>query len=136
MSARARVVAARVFVRVGACKQRVLHLPYRSFTSDREFEVLLRDRIPVLVHHHDAKEHAKREEEDSVNVVFHSIANRCREGKEHYLSNDEEGSTKNNIADRPTVLERPENQNKLGDDIYDRADERPQNVDDPKTNRF
>lgn len=136
MTARARVVTARVFVCIGTCKQRVLHLPHRGFTSDREFKVLLRDRIPVLIHHHDAKEHAKREEEDSVDVVFHSIADCCREGKEHDLSNDEEGGTKNNIANRPAVLERPEYQNKLGDDIYDRANERPQNVDDPKTNRF
>ena len=69
------------------------------------------DAVPVPVNHHDAQQHAKREE--TIDVVFVGVANRDAESKQDHLSDSEKRGTKYNISDGPTVFERSEHEKKL-----------------------
>ena len=60
------------------------------------------------------------------------VANGDRERKEDDLRDGEERSAKHNVADRPAVLERAEDEDELRDDVDDGADQRPEDVDDPE----
>ena len=95
-----------------------------------------RDTVPVPIYHHDAEEHAKREEEQAVDVVLDGVANRHREGEEDDLRNREEGGSEYNVADRPAVLECTEDKYELRDDIDDSADQGPEDVYDPQSDRL
>ena len=94
-----------------------------------------RDGIPVLVHHHDAKEHAQCEEEEAVDVVFDGVADGDAERKEEDLCDGEKGGAKDDVADRPAVVEGAEDEDELGYDVDHGADERPEDVDDPESGR-
>jgi hypothetical protein len=50
-----------------------------------------------------------------------------------YLSDREECCTENNVTNWPSVLECSEHEDQLRDDVNERADEGPENVDNPKT---
>lgn len=63
------------------------------------------DTIPVFVHHHDAQEHAKSEEEQPVDVVLDSVTDRNTEGEQHDLGDGEERSSEDDITDGPSVIE-------------------------------
>lgn len=52
-----------------------------------------------------------------------------------YLSDGEERCTKDDVTNRPSVLECPEDKDQLGDDVDDCADEGPEDVDNPKAER-
>lgn len=110
----------------------LLDLPNRCFTANTKFEILLGDRVPVLVDHHDTEEHAKSEEEETVDVVLDSIADGHAEGEEDNLGDSEEGSTEEDITNWPPVVECTGHKDELGDDVYDDADGWPDKVDDPK----
>ncbi len=94
------------------------------------------DAVPVLVHHHDAEEHAQREEEQAVDVVLDRVAYRDREREEDDLRDREERRAEHDVPDRPAVLERAEHKHELRDDVHDRAHQRPQDVDDPEPDRL
>jgi hypothetical protein len=89
--------------------------------------------VPVLVNHHHAQKHAKGEEEKSIDIVFDGITDRNAESKQKDLGDGEKRSAKHNVTDGPPILKSPEDKDKLGDDVYDDTDERPQNIDDPET---
>ena len=92
------------------------------------------DTIPVLVHHHNTKEHTQRKEEQAIDIMLDGIAYSSRERKQQDLGDSEEGCSKDDIPDRPPVVEGAEHQDELGDDIYDDADEGPEDVDYPEAN--
>ena len=94
------------------------------------------DAVPVFVDHHDAQEHAKREEKEAIDVVFDGIADRDAESEQDDLSNCEKRGPKHNISDRPTVFKRSEYEDKLRDDVDHSADQGPQDIDDPQGNGF
>jgi len=71
------------------------------------------DTVPVLVDHHDAQQHAEREEKEAIDVVFYRVADRDAEGEQDHLSNSEEGGSEHDISDRPTVFESSEHEDKL-----------------------
>ena len=106
--------------------------PNSRLTANTEFKVLLGDRVPVLVDHHDAKEHAESEEEETVDVVLNSIAYCHAEGEEDNLGDSEEGGAEEDITNRPPVVECSGYKDELGDDVYDDTNGWPDKVDDPK----
>ena len=79
------------------------------------------DAVPVLVDHHDAQEHAKRKEKETIDVMFDGVADRDAEGEQDDLSNGEEGGAEYDISDGPAVFEGSEDENELGDDVNDGA---------------
>jgi len=94
------------------------------------------DTVPVLVDHHDAQQHAKREEKEAIDVVFDGVADRDAEGEQDHLSNGEECGPEYDISDRPTVFKRSEHEDKLRYDIDHGADQGPQDIDDPQGDGF
>lgn len=59
------------------------------------------------------------------------VAYRHAKRKQQDLSDSEKGSTEHNVADGPPVFQRPEDEDELGNDVNNDADERPQDVNDP-----
>jgi hypothetical protein len=57
--------------------------------------------------------------------VLDRIAYGLAECEKEDLSDGEEGSTKDDIANRPPIIEGAEYENELGDDVDGNADERP-----------
>ena len=92
-----------------------------------------RDAVPVFVDHHDAEEHAEREEEEAVDVVLDGVADSNREREEDDLRDGEERGAEHDVADRPAVLKRAEDKDELRDDVDDGTDEWPEDVDDPES---
>lgn len=95
-----------------------------------------RDAIPVFVHHHNAQEHTKREEEESVDVMLDSIANGDTESEQDDLRDGKECGAENDVSNRPSVLKCAEDENQLRDDVDDCADKRPQDINYPQSDRF
>lgn len=91
-----------------------------------------RDTVPVLVDHHHAEKHTKREEEEPVDVVLDGVAYRDREGEEDDLRHGEERSAEDNVANRPTVFESAEDEDELRYDVDNAADEWPKDIDYPE----
>ena len=71
------------------------------------------DTVPVLVDHHDAQEHAKREEKETIDIVFDGVADRNAESEKDHLSNSEKRGPENDISHRPTVFKGSEHENEL-----------------------
>lgn len=71
------------------------------------------DTVPVLIDHHDAQKHAKREEKEAVDVMLDGVADRDAESEQDHLSNSEEGGPEYNVSDGPTVFKRSEHKNEL-----------------------
>lgn len=65
--------------------------------------------------------------------MFNRITNGHAEGEQDDLCNRKECSSENDVTDWPSVLECSEDKDKLRDNINDGANERPENVNDPKT---
>lgn len=127
-AARARVV---VFE-----EERILDLPNVGLGPDRELEVLLGDRVPELVHHHDGEEHAERVEERPVEVVRHGVADRVAKRKQQDLADDPERGPKDDVADGPAVVQRAEDEQQLRDDVDHDAREVEDELEDPEAGRF
>ena len=68
--------------------------------------------------------------------MLDGVTYRHAEREEENLRNGEEGSAEDDITDRPSVLERAEDENELRHNIYGSANERPENVDDPQADRL
>lgn len=143
------MLAALLFVVV--CSQRlILDFPDGNLGSDRELEILplldhvisfrapnmisftYSDAVPVFVDHHDAEQHAEREEKEAIDVVFDGVADGDAEREQDHLSDGEKRGSEHDISNRPTVFKRSEDEDKLGNDVNDGADQRPQDVDDPQ----
>ena len=63
--------------------------------------------------------------------MLNCIANRHAKREQYHLRNDEECRSKDNVANRPSVVERAEDENKLRDNVDDRTNERPEEIDNP-----
>lgn len=116
-----------------ACKQWILDLPHCLFAPHAELQILLRDRVPVLIHHHHRKEDAHREEEEPVDVVLYGVANSHAESEQENLCNGEKRCAEQDIADWPAIFQGADNENKLKDDVNSNADEWPEQIDDPQS---
>lgn len=81
--------------------------------------------IPIFVNHHHAQEHAKSEEEQSIDIMLDGVANRHAESEEKNLGNSEKCCTKNNVTQGPTVIKRAEDENELWHDIDHSTNKRP-----------
>jgi hypothetical protein len=68
--------------------------------------------------------------------MLDGIANRNAERKQKHLRNDKEGGAKEDITDGPSVVERAEDEDKLGDDVDGGTDYWPENVYDPQCYGF
>lgn len=119
--------------RRGAREERVLDFPYGRLVPDGELEIFLRDRVPILVHHHDGKQHAEREDEHAVDVVLYCVADLDAECEQDDLGHGEECSPEKDVANRPPVIERPPYENDLEDDVQDNADDWPNEVNDEQS---
>lgn len=95
-----------------------------------------RDTIPVLIYHHHAEQHAQREEEEPVNIMFDGIADRHAERKEDYLRDSEEGGPEKDVTNRPTVFQSAEDEDQLRDYVNDNTDQWPKDIDNPKRRSF
>ena len=55
-------------------RQQLPDLPIALLGPDTELQILARDRVPVLIHHHDGQQIAYRGEEQPVEVVLRAFA--------------------------------------------------------------
>lgn len=117
------------------CQQRVLDFPNRRLRADTELEVLFGDAVPVLVDHHDREKHADGEEEEAIDVVLDGVADSYAEGEEDDLSNSKEGGAEDDVANRPAVIERAQDEDELQHNVNDDADSGPDEVDDIERDR-
>lgn len=97
--------------------QQLLDLPVVHPDAHRELQVLLGDRVPVLVHHHHRQQVARRGEEEAVEVVRDALADARAEGVEEDLAGDEEEDAEGDVAQRPAVLEGAGDEDDLHQDI-------------------
>ena len=91
-----------------------------------------RDTVPILIYHHDAEEHAEREEEQAVDIMLDGVAYRDAEREQEDLPNGEEGDAEHDVANGPAILERLKDEHELRDSVYDNADHGPNQVYDPQ----
>lgn len=63
--------------------------------------------------------------------MLDGVTYRCAECEQQNLCNCEESGSEDDVSDGPTVLESAEHEDQLRYDIYDRAGERPEDVDNP-----
>ena len=64
--------------------------------------------------------------------MLDGVADGDREREEDDLRDGEERGAEHDVANRPAVLERAEDEDELRDDVDDGADQRPEDVDDPE----
>jgi len=95
-----------------------------------------RNRVPVLVNHHNAQEDAECEEEQSINVVLDCVADGYAESEKEDLAACEESGAEHDVTDGPPVFQRAEDQDELGDNVDWHADDRPNDVDDKEGHGF
>ena len=95
-----------------------------------------RNTIPIFINHHDAQQYTEREEKQSIDVMLNCIANCHTERKQQDLTSSIKCCTEDDITDWPSVFKSTEDQDKLGDDVYRDADERPDDVDYEESNGF
>lgn len=100
-------------------------------SKTRQYELT----VPVLVNHHDGEQHAKSEEEDTVEVVGDGVADGCAEGEEQDAAYDVEADAEQEVADDPSVVEGADNQDKLGYNVDDDDDEGVHEVGDEESHR-
>ena len=68
--------------------------------------------------------------------MLDGVAYRCAEREQDDLRNREERRTEDNVSNWPAVLKRAEYEDELRDDVDHRADQRPQDIDDPQAERL
>src|SRR5690349_10081465 len=97
--------------------QQLLDLPYVLLRSDRELQILLSDRVPVLVDHHHTQQSRNRAKEQSINVVLRKVTNLDREDIKDDLTSCKEDNAKDNVSQRPAIIQRVDDQHNLQDHI-------------------
>lgn len=98
-------------------KQWIFDFPIVLTLADRKLEVLPCDGIPVLVDHHDSKQIAECGEEEAVHVVLHALTHGVAETIENNLTDDQGDDTKNDMSERPALLQGHGDQEDLHADI-------------------
>lgn len=130
------IVPPRMTFRASTSHHRLLDVPHGLLATDRELEVFLGDRVPVLVDHHDRQQHADGEEEQSVDIVLDRITNVDREPEQHHLRDREKRSSEHNVSDWPSVVEGADDEDELRHHVNGRAQARPNKVYDPQSDRL
>ena len=87
--------------------------PYIRLWRDRKLQIFLGDRVPVLVHHHDAQKITYCSEKQTVKVMCYALADFGGEGVESDLSYYHEKDAKGDVAERPSVFEGVEDKSDL-----------------------
>ena len=64
------------------------------------------------------------------------VADGHTEGKHNDLRDGKEGGSEDDVSNGPAVLEGTEDEDKLRDNVHHRADEWPEDVDDPEAERL
>ena len=85
------------------------------------------DTVPVFINHHHAQENTQREERD-IEAVFDRVAHGDAEPKQKHLSNGIECDTEYNVAERPSIVQSTEYEDKLGQSVCRDAKGRPDEV--------
>jgi hypothetical protein len=93
------------------------------------------DTVPILIHHHDAQEHAEREKEKTVDVMLDGIADGDAEREKKDLSDCKERRAEYDVADGPSIVEGAEYEDELRDDVDNDTYRGPQYVYNPKADR-
>lgn len=83
---------------------RLLDFPNVLLCANREFQIFLGDRIPVLVDHHNSKQGANGAKEGTVDIMLDFITNIDRKDIQDDLTNNKEGDTKQNITQWPSIV--------------------------------
>lgn len=96
--------------------------PHIRLTRDRKLQILLCDRVPILVDHHHSQEITNGGEEEAVEVVFDLGAYFGGEGVEGNLSDDDEEDADCNVTEGPSVFEGVEDEGDLEDYVDDEED--------------
>jgi hypothetical protein len=96
--------------------------PHIRLTRNRKLQILLCNRVPILVHHHHSKEITNGGEEEAVEVVFDLGTYFGGEGVESDLSDADEEDTECNVAEGPSVFEGVEDEGDLEDYVDDEED--------------
>jgi len=94
-----------------------------------------RDTIPVLVDHHDTKQHAKLGEEDPINIVFDGVADGIAKDEEEHHAEAVKASSEEDITIRPSVFESLVDEDKLGGYVHCDTNYGPYEVNDPEGHR-
>lgn len=63
--------------------------------------------------------------------MFHAVTDGDAETVDHDLSQDKEGRSEQNVADRPAIVECPDDEDELEDDVDDCASQVEDEVDYP-----
>lgn len=98
-----------------------LDLPNIGLAAHAKLEILLGNRVPVLVHHHDRQQRKDGDEENAVNVVLGTLANRRRQNVLENDADDEEKETKEDVSQWPAVFEGVEHEDDLEKHVNDDA---------------
>ena len=110
-------------------------LPDILLGAHREFQILLGDRVPVLVHHHDGQQGTYGVEEGAIDIVFDVVADDDRENVHEDLAKDEEAKAEQDVTQGPAVVERLEHKHDLGNDVDSEKDAIDDDVERPQRAR-
>jgi hypothetical protein len=112
-------LTSQLFIRVLTENSRSSLVMESQNCATSQHRVVRADRAPIthLINHHDCQEIASRREEQAVNVVADRCAKRRAEGVEDDLTNDEEKDAKGDVAERPPVLQGPDDEKDLQRDV-------------------
>jgi hypothetical protein len=75
----------------------------------------------LLVHHHDGQKRKEGGEKETVQIVFDGIADGDVEAVNDGLADGEKCGSKDNVANRPSVVQSADDEDELKDDINDDA---------------
>lgn len=64
--------------------------------------------------------------------MLDSVTDSSAEGKQDDHANHPKGGSKDNVTNRPSVFERPQNEDQLRNDVHGNANDGPDDVDDPE----
>ena len=97
--------------------KQLFDFPDITLSTNAEFEVLLGDRVPVLVDHHHGKESANCAKEETINIVLNALADLVAQEDHDNLAEHKEHNRKANVAQRPVLIECVDNQDDLENDV-------------------
>ena len=84
--------------------------------ANRKFQILLSDRVPELVNHHDGQEVTNSREEQPVHVVLDTFADWCAQDVENDLTHNEHENSEKYVSQWPSLLQCADNEEELHDE--------------------
>lgn len=104
----------------------ILNLPDIVLTSHTKFQILLSDRVPILIHHHDGEKGADGAKEIAVDIMLSSLTELNTDSQLEYLTEDKKGQSKQDITQRPAIIQSIQDQN----DLHHHVDEEEYTIED------